>query len=209
MTNTDKLNRLFKIWSKGCNGNFAKDGIVSERNWPDGTINNKKILFIMKETNNCKEDIRELIYNDPSGWNILGYWSYALQHTLKGSIPSFEAAQEHYKNYIKMIAALNLKKRPGGKTSKIEEIQSAAEEDKEFILKEIAIIDPQIVVCCGTFETCHNIGLFNNLTRVDHRVYLEKGTERVILDHIHPVQYSIRKDMSYYSLAASYQKCYK
>ena len=66
MTKTEQLNSLFDQWKeskeeyKKCH--FAEDGIIREEEWDKA---NRKILFVLKETNNCKEDFREYVNKGP------------------------------------------------------------------------------------------------------------------------------------------------
>ncbi len=200
MGKTEQLDSLFEKWRKKYNNNFSKDGIIKEEKWNEAV---RKILFILKETNDYPDDLRK--YVDEKPWKVLGYWSYGLQNVSKDIIPDFSEAWKNCEDYCRMIGILNLKKSPGGASADPQKIQDIAEDDKENIIEEIKIISPEIIVCGGTFDICKAI--FHDVKEFGDRIYrFNKISESVWIDHVHPSQRNIRGDMMYYSLMVYYQK---
>jgi hypothetical protein len=154
MTRTEKLNSLFDFWQlqpwyETSVVTFRRDGILDEGSWD----RSKQILFILKDANGSyTSDLR----NDwkRKSWPILSHWTYGLENIKNGKAPSFdEAAQEYEEGRFHRAAILNLKKAVGGARVETAEVERYVVKDRGFILEEIAIIAPSVVVCCGTFDT--------------------------------------------------------
>jgi hypothetical protein len=205
MIKTEELNSLFEQWrsnNKEYENNFAPDGIVNEDQWNKAK---KKILVILKETNEYNKDIRELINRHP--WREIGRWSYGIQslYTTPTLIPDYDKADENFAEFCRMTAVINLKKSSGKQVADYTEVSKCAEMDKAFIKSEIMIISPDIVICGGTFEICTKI--FLQPKKIKERLYeITEFGNLLWIDYIHIVQYNVRRDMMYYTLMVHYQK---
>lgn len=207
MSITAKLDELFKEWiasNPSYKDSFVKDGVVNETEWSDSEC---KILILLKERNKDTGDIRESINQEKQGvWPEVGEWSFGIHKTLLTEIPDFKDAKDGRDKFRKMVAVMNLKKTPGGGSANEEEIREAARKDWDFICREIAIIDPKIIICGGTFnffrELCSEWEI-RELGNGGNRAY--KFGDRVVIDFVHP-SYRVRSDMKFYYLCAIYQK---
>jgi len=191
-TKTERLNALFKNWQKSAVNGFAKDGIIVESAW-DAVP--QKVLFLAKDTNDFSGDMRDHIRKNCSErkWHTLGLWAYGLQHVQDAKLPRFSEAFECSGAAIMACAFVNVKKRPGKSRADYEEIRQIPDEEWCFLKQEIEIIEPKVVVYCGTFEVADK-RLFGNQNR-------PQGPVRI--KHCHPLaRYPQR--MMYYGLVAAY-----
>lgn len=153
---TEKLNSLFNEWEEHYtrhgidSGKFSSDGVISE---PDYEAAPKKVLFVLRETNDYpKGDIRELLSNGAYGniFHQLAKWAWGILN----DFPKFEEVDfspEMLANTIRKIAVMNLKKYTGGRIADFNLLHVFAFLDRDFIRREIEIIAPELIICCNTF----------------------------------------------------------
>ncbi|KAF3984322.1 MAG: hypothetical protein HFP81_02695 [Methylococcales symbiont of Hymedesmia sp. n. MRB-2018] len=112
----NKMEELFEKWEQEiASDHFVKDGIISNKHWE---VSSKKILFILKETNNYKGNIAKLIeisvrkktrlWARPTFHNV-GRWAYGLLH-YNGEKPSYKLAHKNRKDSLLSCSFINLKK---------------------------------------------------------------------------------------------------
>jgi hypothetical protein len=166
---TKLLEDLFRRWRSryalGA-GNFICDGnIGSDRDWNDARL---KVLFITKECNDPKGeqsgnnyDLRELFrnshlysFNRKRFEHNLGRWAYGLQRCRSNCAPPFGEADIPANRLSGLCASavLNLKKLAGGAAANTAEIKRHVHFDKDFIIEQISILSPSVVVCGGTHK---------------------------------------------------------
>ncbi len=154
-----QLDKLFDEWEKArsIDGDFVRDGIIDEDLW----CKSAKILFLLKDRNlndvqrkrlPIEEQIDFRIACKRGSWRVLGQWAYGLQKAIKGDFSTFKDANANHVEAFHSSAVLNLKKKAGKARANINEILSATRNDKDFILRQLDIIKPQIIVCCGRGE---------------------------------------------------------
>jgi hypothetical protein len=156
MSKTDQLNALFENWRK----HYTQHGIKTEDFNCDGIISEdyylnapKKLLFVLREPNQTLSgDLRQDVERGPDFqlWYELSRWAYGIIH----NFPDFDIMEKDgpgKKEAFLGIAIINMKKIAGGGSTDFNELNVYAFLDKEFIKKEIAIIDPEIIICCNTF----------------------------------------------------------
>lgn len=155
---------------------FISDGIVDEN-----CYENPHILFVLRDMNSEKENnlCNELRKNG-SGWptwNNVTRWVYAL---LDGNInyPSRISREDRVKQ-LKRIAVMNLKKEHGGAHVDGEELKKSVKDHKDFILEEVELCDPEIIVCCGLSST----GVIGNAVLMKEYVF-SNTTEWRYLDSV-------------------------
>ena len=153
---------LFKLWRDIREYDyFSNDGVIGNDSlWKQA---NPKIAFLLKEVNDSFRDIRENPHYDPkrgnSGlfWRNLNMWKYIATEILNGRECSFSKTREKKENLVTQIAYINLKKKDESEfesrpTSKDSDIQKYVDEDWGFLNRQIEIIAPDILFCCGTFK---------------------------------------------------------
>ena len=157
MTISAKEEELFKEWEKR-RESFVRDGAVSEHDYRTSC---PRIAFILKEANDPGDDfdLRQFLQNRNGGkgttWNNVARWVHGIRN-----LPS-ECDWSCYENVdarfrreeLRGIVAMNLKKSPGGSSTRNSELKSVTRDDAEFIQKQYALYDPDITICGGADTT--------------------------------------------------------
>lgn len=149
---------LFAAWSNG-RPDFVTDGVVDEEAY---LTSEPKLLFVLKEVNDIGGggwDLREFVrfggraqtWNNITRWiegirNLPDYLSWDMLETVDES--RRQAA-------LRAIAAVNLKKSPGGHTTDAAVLAEYAEKDKEFINQQLSLYEADYLICCGTSDLFH------------------------------------------------------
>lgn len=227
-----KIKNLMKKWkikhktqSKSDNFVFIDDGIIDSKKWfsTDPKFKGKKILFLLKEAYkgdiswSLTESLRNKVDNPKKErvWQRVVQWTYAIVNTDSQSICKFDLndIDKNFYDYLDNIALVNVKKSNGKPKSDMKEIIDCSIKDKELLAEEIRLIDPDIIVCCYTFEALQNV--FNlkenscNYRDDKNWFYITNEISNknlIILDFYHPSYYSVKDLLLYYSLAGIYQQ---
>lgn len=189
MGKNSAINTLFEerfefYRSKGINTEeFSRDGIIDESLFNKA---DRRILFILRETNKFPGgDLREFLSQTVQWqiWRNVGRWACGISN----EFPDYSECDTHQNvcEAIRQTAIMNLKKITGGSWSDLDEINETAHRDRKFILREVEIIDPEVIVACGTWG--HLVWLFNldDLPRQDKFSYTGG---RLYLSTRHPVR---------------------
>ncbi|MEY2343500.1 hypothetical protein I3679_000965 [Proteus mirabilis] len=118
-------------------------------------------MFVLKETNEAKQNIVNAINRaievKASGWwrgkvlRRVGRWAYGLQK-YDGAVPSLRDAKLNEKNAVKNIAYINIRKTSGSARTDQKSFDAHAKEFAPFVRRQIELINPDIVVLCGTYN---------------------------------------------------------
>lgn len=128
---------------------FCEDGIVRGI---DYIMSNYKICYILKETNSSTGfDLAKFVREGCCGatWNNISRWTAGILFNKEFDDVKSISKDDRIK-YLAPIAAINLKKTPGSASSDYRIISKFAKDDKAYILDELKVIDPGIIICCGT-----------------------------------------------------------
>lgn len=159
MTKTRKLNRLFVQWKKEVplfqTEHFYTDGIIDEKSFEQNPVG-KKILFIAKEPNagswdeaSSRSFLDEWNREPPPTYSFaqrISEWAYGIIH----DFPPYESL-ENKLSYLKRIAFMNVKKSSGGAFTDNKEMYRIVKPQCAFILKQVDIIQPDIIVAGISF----------------------------------------------------------
>ena len=203
-----KIEELFKTWcqkslsySDDKEKHFYKDGIVDENIWFSEN-NNFRPLFILKDvngngaadcatvTNFVKDNDDDIQKGVEKTWRRLVtlaeglYKVYAKdQHVQKYELIGVDQdGKTRYKNALNRIAIMNLKKQEGKESISDKTLRCYICRYKDEILKQIELINPSVIICCGTTikPICDEFGIFTELN------------DKVIVTQ-HPSRISIKK----------------
>jgi hypothetical protein len=141
-------------------GNFAYCGVTNE---PLYESSNPKLVCVLREPNNRKkrpkwsipEFIQRQVNNGYGGkriyhmWKEVGYWSYAIRN----GFPEYSAINtvRISAEGLDYIGMTNLKKSGGGGSSKYRDILKYAKSAVSLWKQELEIMNPDIIICYGTF----------------------------------------------------------
>ena len=199
---------------------FIPDGIVNTDLWKDSE--HKKILYVLKEAHTGENepafDLAEWLRDKhPSSriWNRIARWTYGIQNTSANSIARYildiDKDEGKRTQLFEQIAVINLKKSGGESRSVIEEVAAYARSDREEIIRELQLIDPDIVICGSTFRILHRIVFRNDplvgKSACDNWYYYLNldGKERLYIDYYHPANHW--SDLvNYYAITNIYQQ---
>ena len=196
---------------------FIPDGIIDENVWntlPQG----KKILFVLKEAYEDNHENEgwslnvELRESGPWSaiWNRVSEWSYGISNTFINTVAPYRKLDKQCANeYLRKISVLNIKKSGGQRSSVYEEISAYAKEDSQEIIREIELIDPDIIICGATFADINEItGRTVEKDSNDNWYYFIDavgGKERLFIDYYHPAN-RYPALLNYYGIVGIYQQ---
>jgi len=201
MTATEKLNELFNRWQEefpDYKGKFNKDGINNEEAFNSQKL---KILFIAKEPNDPEQN--EDDYRD---WWANGV-KYLFSHRicewafgLLNDFPPIENLSYNNEERVKIMSAIafmNLKKIGGNASADHELIRKVISREQHFILEEISIIAPHIIIGGIGDSEFWNL-LFPGIEFVNSGfdIKVAKYDSYKIIDYYHP-SYKVPRSMSY------------
>ncbi|MFC1577641.1 hypothetical protein ACFL36_01390 [Thermodesulfobacteriota bacterium] len=192
MRNANIYEQLLEEWqNKYVGQDFVKDGIMNSDSWNEAPC---KILFILKESYHKKNDkgpwdMRELgDYGKPFGGKTFlktAYLAYLLIQLASGKPLKFPRAEEKQKVDEAFIASaiINVKKPVGNSSSENLNLINYAKDDAKLLQRQIELIDPQIIVCGGTWGIL-NSTVFVNPDEIADRVW--KTNLGLVIDFWHP-----------------------
>lgn len=190
MLNKEEL--LFAEWRKGID-NFAKDGVVNSKLYLKSKY---KILFILKETNGTEDDfdLRKYLASGarPQTWSNITRWVMGINdYNLKWSKLS-DINQKLRIKHLSSIAAINMKKMPGGHTTNTGEFWDFIVKDKIYIKRQINIYKADIIILCGSivadaFRFIHDGALDNKWQETSRGISFVEYTEgKFAIAYAHP-----------------------
>ena len=199
MTRTEKLDRLFDDWKRQRPKEaqlMCLDGIVCEQRYEKMK---PKILFIAKEPNDPKWDAFDFrewwCQCGPKytfSWRLCE-WAYGIWN---GFPPLAQFNNAH--DIIRSIAFMNLKKVGGGKQANPDVILNITKRDCTFLRRQIAIIEPDVIVgSVGRDERIWDV-LFPDIQFQDSGFDIAVATVKhvKVIDFYHP-SYPVPRAMSY------------
>lgn len=203
---------LFSRWrasSAAFQDHFVEDGIIDPAKWAQADA---RILFILRETNGYRNSMATLIHKactthpssklwDRPTFHNVGRWAYGLLNATDATLPGFDAAHKNRKTALLACAFMNLKKTTGGARA-TEAVEHAAARDACFLREQIELIDPQVIVCGGTYKAIKQ-HLYPAIRRVGPRMHEVGG--RLFINANHPSYLKKTKEM-YDDVVGNYQR---
>lgn len=201
-----QLDTLFKRWEKNTQQDgvqsFCKDGLVLQEQNSEDVWNNseRRVVFLMKELLNPKVKDLRLILSDNNDWlttrlcgSRMAAWLYGLTHTTTEGFPNIEAAFDE-KNQVESFRSIpfslvSINKHSKENASTNAEIYQYAEKHKQFLKEELAILNANVVVCCGevVFRVLKNLIFPHSpFIKVNEWVYYERYTQTIIINSYLP-----------------------
>jgi len=187
---------------------FCIDGVINDDAW---NKSQSKIMFLLKESYGKFYDIRNNEYlsalhmpkDKPQAkifFQKMRMCTYIIDNRdkiINGNTPPFPDAEELDK-LNDSIAYVNLKKRVeiGRTKSNYYDIRNYVWDDNNFLLKQIDLINPRIIVCSGTFNYCRDY-LYGNFKNTAHKK-LYKMENRYFIDFWH-LSYWIKSPKDFYN----------
>lgn len=214
--------KVFEEWRKVLGElPLVTDGIVYENDW---TKSSPKILFVLKEANQKDPHSavlsREWLYDGAGSntWGNIAMWTHAIRHykeNLKWSdkinLRSLEKARRRY--HLQTIAAMNLKKTPGGASTNKVELREFVKKYNGLLRNQVDLYWSQvdIIVCCGVEVFSLFRSLIKDIPLQKHTFrsadknetktifYYQTDDGKLIIDFYHP-QAHMSKEFMYNSI---------
>jgi len=174
-----EMDILFDEWKKQVildEGHFVEDGIIYPEMWDKAE---RKVLYVLKETNGYKGNIAKLIHDvvrvrpkdklwKKSILNNIGRWSYGLLN-YKDEAIHYKVAHKNRKTALLSCAFINIKKTAGKRTA-TKAVEEHAEKYGHFLRRQIALLNPDIIVFGGTYEIIKQY-VIPELSRMSPRIH--------------------------------------
>lgn len=180
---TKKEDELFDSWKEGSAG-FVKDGAPNPLAFESSHV---RTLFILKEVNipdldNVFDQRHQLATEPHQWWRKIGSWCAAISANQEDT-PGWKELESYSDDdtlandeLIKRLAPfafMQLNKTGGGGTSEDQQLRDSAEANQKYILDQIGIYQPDIIIGCGTGDILFN--LFNSLGDVAEAQLTSRG----------------------------------
>lgn len=220
MSKTEELKRLFDEWQhhKQDPADFYGDGILDENEWEKVS---PKILYVLKEVDETSDIVysitnmlAETVKADKWDKGFTPTWANVIRwtHGLTESVTAYHPVMHDFislKRVLLKCATLNLKKTRGRAAAVADQVGQAAGDDKDWIMREIAVIDPDIIICCGTFDIVKwrvfHKDTPEHVLRSGNRCFKGRcvGKDYIFFNHYHPNSRTMRPCDMYNVLALS------
>lgn len=149
---------LFQEW-RSARAGFVADGAADQAVY---AASGKRLLFMLKEVNDPDGgswDLREYMREGARSqtWNNITRWIEGIRN-LSTEMPwhTLELVDHDRRmKALRSVAAVNIKKSPGGHTSDPSKLAIIANQDRAFLNRQVAIYDADLVICCGVSDTFH------------------------------------------------------
>ncbi len=213
--NCKTLEKLFELWKEDYKGKvFVTDGIVNPEKWKSQKI---RPMFLLKEAYGGDANwnlinnhiMHHLDSNVDNTWKKVTQWTYGIMNTDESRVQPFDekSIPKKYGNeYLQSMSIVNVKKESGESRSIWNKLEEAVARDKDYIKREIELIDPTVIVCGYTMDLLEKIlGVKIKKHRNRNLYYYAEinGKTVIILDYYHPAsQYP--DVMNYYALVNIY-----
>lgn len=134
---------------------FTIDGVIDEGIWNQQS---KKVLYILREANgnSSKETDHGRVVDENRFWfkecvenGTLGNIIFKRIAKMQAIIQADNALEHRY--LLQQIAYMNLNKRGGGSSVDWKVLNKYVNAYKKYIRDEIRMLQPDVIVCCGTY----------------------------------------------------------
>ena len=178
-------------WPESRQEQFVRDGVVDEEAY---LASSPRLLFVLKEVNDPDGggwDLREFLRNrgcdQMSTWRNISRWIEGIRR-LPQDIPWQELEEidpKRRQRALHSIAAVNLKKSPGGGSTDMGAFWAAVNGDGPFLKKQLALYGADIVICCGTGDYVGKLfDLHGECTQ--RGIWCAEFGQGVLVSYLHP-----------------------
>ncbi|MDI9311293.1 MAG: hypothetical protein QM535_13870 [Limnohabitans sp.] len=185
----EELNKLFDKWHEEIYPDekiFIRDGIINEVIWESTP---KKILFIAKEANN-RSDV---------SWDFREWWGDSFNYTFSHRVAEWAyGILENFTDYdtidsyvkkletLQKIAFMNINKTGGVGTASNQELKNHIDKSKSYILKQIEIINPEIIISCIGDDLNDYLFSEKNWSKSGFAIWVKKYENAKLISFLHP-----------------------
>lgn len=189
----EKLSELYS--QNHADGQVIPGGVMNEEDYLSSNI---KMMMLMKEVNDSEQkynwtlpELLTRIYNRNNDkapfyrtWKNVSRWAICAQTP---QISFEEISEANLYEGLKLFATTNLKKSCGTGQSDYNDIFEHARMNRVEWTSEIEILDPELIVCAGTFDIVKEIMGMQDQSRVcKSGAHYFVNCGRIYLDFVHP-----------------------
>ena len=140
------FDQLFDRWQNTFHFDaFVKDGIVNESKYEK-----PHILFVLRDKYDCETcDFRQTLQENGEGWKTWNNVTRWVTGILDKSPYNDSISTDSRTSELQRVSIMNLKKECGGNRSNGKVLKKHVEDQYEFILEEILLCSPNIILACG------------------------------------------------------------
>jgi hypothetical protein len=186
---------IFERW-RSRHPNLVRDGVADEIAYASSS---PKILFVLKEVNDPDGggwDLREYIRGGGRAqtWNAIARWVTGIA-ALPQETPWETVAEVSDTTRIaalRSIAAMNLKKSPGGSSTEYGSLEAIARADSDLLAEQFRLYNADLVICCGGMvgelvDEVLQLDPTREWRRTTRGVWYKEYVDRkFVLDYAHP-----------------------
>ena len=200
MKKTELINELFEKWESEHEFDiFCRDGIVDEKEFGNDI---PEMLFLLKDANAenkegsdvCKNLLETANGKNTFGkmWKVICMWAKIAENPnarYSDCCDDNRDIKDSLRKYLEKIAVVNVSKEHGKGVNNQDELNSklnkSVKEYYDYTREEINIIDPSIVICCGTYHhILDEYGVYDKTLPSGARYFNADG--RIFLEMCHP-----------------------
>lgn len=202
----DNEEELFGLWRADIPG-FVMDGAVD----PEAYLSSRpKILFLLKEVNDQDGGgwcLREFLRNAgrPQTWSNVARWIQGIRNS-PAEMPwnsIRDITDEQRRCLLRTVAAVNLKKTPGGHTADTSDLWNVVRRDAEYLRQQFSFYSADLVICCGVAEVFKThiepASRPKWISTTRGFEFLEYSQGKFVVDYVHPAA-RVRENLLYYGL---------
>lgn len=213
----EKLDALFEEWKKEFEfTHFFHDGLmyrgeVINPNWRDPGKEDemwdnapKRVMFLLKDVNaggdgpEDDDDIRGRILTDTSSttYRNMSYWFYGILKTIEtGEIPEYTFSVHESTKFFDNtpVAYVNCKKEAGESSITHHTLSKYIERDKKYLIKQIEILNPDIIICGAWTESGGNPifnlvekDIYKGIKKINDWMYYCEENNKLVINSYHP-----------------------
>lgn len=207
---SEKLQELYELYKRQLSPNehFVPCGVVDQEAYE---ASSPKLVFVLKEVNDPRQTpgwsmvgfLQDQVKQGLSGqriyqmWKVIGIWAYAVHNGFPtyADINTVQTPAEG----LQGIGMTNLKKSGGAGAASYRAVREYASKTTELWKSELEIMNPDIILCCGTFWIVTELlGLRSGKTASGcyYSVWKHENGEPLLVSTYHPAS-RIKKEMLY------------
>lgn len=184
----EKEQQLLDRWAEGAE-TFVKDGLADAEQYCAAPV---RILYVLKEVNGGESwDLRRFIRNGGRNetWNVVSRWTQSIFNLAEE--PAWKTLAENNedrrKTYLPCIAAVNMKKTAGRCVADNKKVKQAALQNAHNLREQVALYQPDIIVCCGTGSTfVKAMGWVPDWQMTGRGIWYFTQDQTIVVDYSHP-----------------------
>lgn len=175
-------------------------------NWSQYESGLPKLVFLAKEAHHSFHPSTPRTINDRFTKNI-ARWAFIIKNILNYAFDNSSISLDELQKAYDSIAIVEVKKIDGENRSNNADLKKFAWLGRDYLLQQLNILSPHIIICCGTieyFDIINNFS-FEEKQKYEKKIYTGKevncwiSNNRLVIDFFHPST-TKKKDVELYEI---------